>query len=75
MSQRRAELIGRNWNILDKLYEKRRFVHELAEELDKTDAAVSASLKDLREGRLVDFEKGEGRLRIRVSSGRPTKSI
>ena len=63
MCSRRAKLIGRNWDILETLYERKYYVHELAEELGRSDAAVSPNLKDLREEGLIDFEEGEGRRR------------
>ena len=63
MSLQRAKLIGRSWKILDKLYDGTYYVQELAEELDKSAAAVSPFLKELREDGLITFKEGEGRRR------------
>lgn len=63
MSSKRAKLIGRSWDILEKLYDRKYFVHELAEALDRSDAGVSPYLSALKEEGLIDFEEGEGRRR------------
>lgn len=63
MSSERAKLIGRSWDILEKLYDREYYVHELAEALGRSDAGVSPYLNALREKGLIDFEEGAGRRR------------
>ena len=63
MSSERAKLVGRSWDILEKLYDRKYYVHELAEALERSDAGVSPYLNALREEGLIDFEEGAGRRR------------
>lgn len=55
-----VELMGRRWNILEKLHQRKYYVTELAEELGKTTPGVSTDLKDLIKRGLVEFEQREG---------------
>lgn len=54
------ELIGKRWEILDKLSERKYYVSELAKELGKSPPEISKNLKELRKGGLVGCEQGEG---------------
>lgn len=70
-----ADLVGKCWDILEKLYHRSYYVHELAEELGKSDAGVSTYLSDLREEGLIDFDEGERRRRYYRLADRGRKII
>jgi DNA-binding MarR family transcriptional regulator len=55
-----VELVGRNWDILEKLRQKEHYVTELATELEKAKPQVSSSLKTLADAELVRSEQKEG---------------
>lgn len=55
------ELIGKRWNILMKLYERKRYVNELAGELHKSPPQISKELKELKNNGLVEYEQKEGK--------------
>lgn len=58
-----VELVGRRWNILQKLRLRRYYVSELAKDLGKTLPEVSKNLKNLEKNGLLQSVQGEGRLK------------
>lgn len=56
-----VELVGRRWNILEKLRQRKYYVGELAKELGKTLPEISKNLNELEESGLLRCEQGEGR--------------
>ena len=54
------ELIGKRWEILDKLSERRYYVTELAKVLGKSPPEISKNLKELEEEGLVEYAQKKG---------------
>lgn len=52
-----VRLLGKRWDILERLYEHSYSASELSKELDKTLSWTSSQLNELRKAELVDFEK------------------
>jgi len=69
------ELIGKRWNILEKLSEKKYYVSELAEELGKKTPEISKNLKELEKNELVECEQKEGDRRKYYHISDYTKNI
>lgn len=63
----RVRLVGRRWDILERLYKHNYTVTELAKELGKTLSWVSSQLKELKKAELVDIEK-EADKRVKIYS-------
>lgn len=57
------ELIGKRWNIFEKLSQKKYYVTELAIELEKKPPEISNNLKQLEKSGLVEHEQKEGERR------------
>ncbi len=54
-----ARLVGRRWDILEKLYNRNYTATDLNKDMGKESLSwVSSQLKGLREAKLVDYEKG-----------------
>ncbi len=63
-----AKLVGRRWDILEKLYNRNYTATELKKDMGKkTLSWVSSQLKELRKAKLVDFEKGTDKRSKRYS--------
>ena len=61
------KLIGRRWNILEKLSQKKYYMSELAEALGKSKPEISKHLKELEKNGLLECKKEERRKYYRVS--------
>ncbi|TET19532.1 transcriptional regulator [Candidatus Bathyarchaeota archaeon] len=55
-----VELIGKRWDILEKLSKKKYYASKLAEELGKSPPEISKNLKELEKNGLVRREQKEG---------------
>ena len=56
----RIELLGRRWEILEKLSERKYYVNELARDLKKHPSEISKNLNELQRNGLVEHEQKEG---------------
>lgn len=61
------KLIGKRWNIFEKLSQKKYYMSELAKELGKFKPEISKNLKELEKNGLLECKKEEGRKYYRVS--------
>jgi len=61
------KLIGKRWNIFEKLSQKKYYMSELAKELGKSKPEISKNLKELEKNGLLECKEEEGRKYYRVS--------